>query len=595
MELIRQSVKRQAGRLAVGLVGVILSLAISFATPAVNGFVIDFVLGGDASSLPPFLAKWAEGYTSQQLVSMLWIPALVLLGLSLVNCLFIYVRGINVSKASETIAKDLRDDVYSHLMELPYDYHKHAQTGELVQRCTSDIDTLRRFVGMRLMDLVRTALMILSAFGIICAINWRMAIAASCVVPVIFLVSLKFFSRIKDVFEKVDEAEEALSTMMQENFSGVRVVRAFGQQQSEVEKFAVLNDRHRELNREFSRTDSLFWAFTDTLSFFQLIVSFLYSVHCCLRGDFTVGRVVLFSSYTNMMVWPARQLGRIVADMSKSAISNKRLMEIMNEKAETETGACLTPDIRGDVSFEDVSFSYEDGVKVLDGVTFDVKAGQTVGILGSTGSGKSSLVQLLQRLYRPDSGRITIDGVDVNDIERHHLRKSIGLVLQEPFLYSRSIMDNLRIAAPDATDEEVYEQARIASVHEVIEGFEKGYDTMVGEKGITLSGGQKQRVAIARMLMQKAPIIVFDDSLSAVDTETDARIREALASVRKNTTTFIISHRITTLCEADKVIVLENGRVSDQGTHRELMEREGLYSRIAALQHFGEDAEEVTG
>jgi len=588
--LLRDALKGQGRFFLLGVVGVLCSVLISYMTPIVTSFVIDFVLGGDRSSLPAFLNRLTADMSTEQLVKLLWVPAVFLLALTLLNCVFSYMRGKYVSRGSEGVVRQLRNRIYSHLMDLPYDYHKHVQTGDIVQRCTSDIDMIRRFLSMRLLELLRTVVLISCSFTVIFRIHRSMAFLASMCVPLMFGLSFLFFSKIKKVFVECDEAEGQLSTFMQENFSGMRVVRAFGQQASEISRFRDLNDNYLRLYTNLTKVDSLFWGFSDMLGFIQIQVTFISAILFCLGGAFSVGKVTLFLSYTNMMVWPARQLGRIIADLSKASISLGRLDDIVSQQVEQETGKSLTPEISGDIVFDNVSFAYDDGGEVLTDVSFHVKPGQTVAILGATGSGKSSLVHLLQRLYRPTGGRILMDGTDINDIERHHLRRNIGIVLQEPFLYSRSIMENIRIVKPDATEEEVFSQARIASVHEVIMSFENGYDTMVGERGVTLSGGQKQRVAIARMLMQNAPILVFDDSLSAVDTETDAKIRRALRSRRKGVTTFIISHRITTLCEADFILVLENGRITQQGTHDELLQQEGLYSRIAAIQTMGSDA-----
>lgn len=332
-----------------------------------------------------------------------------------------------------------------------------------------------------------------------------------------------------------------------------------------------------------------YWGCTDGFGYLQIGISLVAGIILALRKEISVGEMLVFSSYTSMLVWPVRQLGRTLADLGKASVSLGRIDEILEVPTEKEPGKALTPEIHGDIEFRHVNFGYEDGQEVLKDITFTAKRGETVAILGSTGSGKSSLVQLLQRLYTCRSGEILIDGVNINDIERHHLRRNIGIVLQEPFLYSRTIMENVRIVNPEAAVEEVFDATRVASVHDVIQSFENGYDTVVGEKGVTLSGGQKQRVAIARMLMQKAPIIVLDDSMSAVDTETDAAIRDALHSRRSSCTTFIISHRITTLCRADKILVLEGGRLVQTGTHEELLKQDGLYKRIADIQNLLED------
>ena len=364
----------------------------------------------------------------------------------------------------------------------------------------------------------------------------------------------------------------------------MRVVRAFGQQKSEIDKFTKLNTTYRTTTYKLIKLLGFYWGLSDSVGYFQIALSLCMGVVSVYQGTFTLGNVALFTTYVAMLTWPVRQLGRILADMGKAAVSLGRLDEILSAPVETEPGKALTPDLSGNIVFDNVCFGYERYNDVLDGVSFTAKPGQTIAILGATGSGKTSLVQLLQRLYPRTSGSITIAGTDVNDIEHGHLRRNIGIVLQEPFLYSRTIMENIRICAPCSTEEDVYHAARTASVHEVIESFELGYNTLVGERGVTLSGGQQQRVAIARTLMQNAPILIFDDSMSAVDSETDAAIRRSLFALNQSGITFLISHRITTLREADNILVLEDGRITQQGTHAQLLQQQGLYRRIAEIQ-----------
>ena len=372
---------------------------------------------------------------------------------------------------------------------------------------------------------------------------------------------------------------------MQENLTGVRVVRAFGQQKDEIEKFDRCSRDFRDKTFHLSKMLAVYWGGSDAMGYLQIAISLMAGIIMAVKGEITLGNMLIFTTYTGMLTWPVRQLGRILADLGKASVSLGRIDEILSAPAEEEPGSALKSEIHGKVEFKHVCFGYDRFDDVLSDISFTANPGETIAILGSTGSGKTSLVQLLQRLYTCTAGEIDIDGVNINDIEHGHLRKNIGIVLQEPFLYSRTIMENIRMIDPRMSEEQVHEAARIACVHDVIEGFENGYDTVVGERGVTLSGGQKQRVAIARMLMQNAPILIFDDSMSAVDTETDASIRAALKHRRESTTTFIISHRITTLCEADKILVLEHGKLVEQGTHEELIAKPGLYRRIARIQN----------
>ena len=605
MKLVKRMMRGSGKYFVIAAFGLLAAVLSGYLIPIVTSFTIDYVLipyaeeGYQAGSnaVPQVIIDWVESLGGREfLLKHLYIMGILLLLATGINAFSTYLRRSYIAYAGETIAKNMRDDLYGHLANVPFDYHKHVSTGDLVQRCTSDVDTVRRFIQNQLLEIIRTVLMVIFASAIMLYIDPKLTLWSVLLMPILFVSSFVYFRAVKSSFTDSDEAEGKLSAAIQENLTGVRVVRAFGQQRREFDSFTEKNKDFRKKNLKVVYLMAYYWSASDCLGYLQIMLSLAVGVYFVIKGRISVGEMLVFSSYTAMLTWPVRQLGRILADLGKASVSLGRIDEIMSAPLETEPGRALTPAITGDIEFRNVSFKYADSTeKVLDGVSFSARSGETIAILGSTGSGKSSLVQLLQRLYTATEGEILVDGVNINDIERHHLRKNIGIVLQEPFLYSRTILDNIKIVEPDAPNEKVYEAAKVAAVHDVVMGFEKGYDTVVGERGVTLSGGQKQRVAIARMLMQNAPIIILDDSMSAVDTETDASIRKALASRRGSCTTFIISHRITTLSTADKILVLEHGRLVEQGTHEELINREGLYRRIANIQNMLEDEMNAEG
>lgn len=596
-KLVALTMRGHKRYLLIGALAMAVAVAASYVIPLVISFTLDFVIGGVETDMPGFIRGWIERQGGREyLINNLYICALALIGLTLINGLATFVRGRSVAMASEGMAKTMKDELYWHLQSVPYDYHKHVSTGDLVQRCTSDVDTVRRFVAIQFLEVVRTIVMVIVACSIMFSLNPTMALISICVLPVLLVSSFVYFRLVRKQFTLSDEAEGRLSATLQENLTGVRVVRAFGQQQHEVEKFTACNRDFRDVTYKLLKMLGIYWGASDAIGYLQIAITLCAGCYfAATTADFTLGQMLVFTTYTSMLTWPVRQLGRVLADMGKATVSMGRLDEILSYPKEKEPGKAIKPDIKGDIEFKNVCFGYDRYDDVLNDISFSVHPGETVAILGSTGSGKTSLVQLLQRLYTCTAGSIEIDGVNINDIEHGHLRRNIGIVLQEPFLYSRTIMENIRIINPDAPEDAVYEAARTASVHNVIHEFENGYDTIVGERGVTLSGGQKQRVAIARMLMQKAPIIIFDDSMSAVDTETDAAIRQALRTRRKDTTTFIISHRVTTLCEADNILVLERGRLVQQGTHEALLKEDGLYRRIAKIQNMQEEMDETGG
>lgn len=584
--LLKRLTRGSIGYLLLGAVFLILAIIMAYIVPIVTSFTIDYVLGDKESNLPEFVMNIINSWGGRDFLrSNLYICAIALVFFTILNGVATYFRRSCIAHASENIAMTTRNELYAHLQNVPYDYHKHVSTGDLVQRCTSDVSTVRRFISMQLLEMIRTIVMVVIAASIMFSINVKMSIFSMLLLPPLFIVSFVYFKGVKKQFTLSDEAEGKMSATLQENLTGVRVVRAFGQQKDEIEKFDRCSADFRDKTFHLNKMLALYWGGSDAMGYCQIAISLFAGIIMAVNGEITLGDMLIFTTYTGMLTWPVRQLGRILADLGKASVSLGRIDEILSAPLEQEPGAQQKPEIHGLVEFKHVCFGYDKFDDVLSDISFTAKPGETIAILGSTGSGKTSLVQLLQRLYTCTAGEIDIDGVNINDIEHGHLRKNIGIVLQEPFLYSRTIMDNIRIIDPRMSNEEVYDAARVACVHDVIESFENGYETIVGERGVTLSGGQKQRVAIARMLMQRAPILIFDDSMSAVDTETDASIRAALKHRRESTTTFIISHRITTLCEADKILVLEHGKLVQQGTHEELIKQSGLYQRIARIQN----------
>jgi ATP-binding cassette subfamily B protein len=569
------------------LIATIMMVIIGFLTPLLLSEIVDSILGSEPFTMPDFLMNPINDLGGRDFLRQnLWIPALALILMNVVNGVFTFIKGRSSAIASENIARKLRNDLYRHLQHLPFAYHVKAQAGELIQRCTSDVDTIRRFLAVQVMEVVNTVLMVVIAMSILLPRSVPITLYSLILVPPLFCFATWFFKMVHKSFEVADEADGVLNAVLQENLSGVRVVRAFGQQEREVEKFDRVNNDLRKKNLRLNELLAIYWGGGDAISMTQTLLTLVVCIIYACNGWITVGTLIVFTSTLGMLLFPIRQLGRTLSDAGKAMVSMKRVQAILHEEAEPDEPNALKPDLHGDIVFDHVSFAYpDDNVPVLRDVSFTIPAGKTAAVLGGTGSGKSTMMYLLQRLYTPTSGKITIGGVDIQQIDRKYLRAHVGLILQEPFLYSKTIRENVGITAPEQEAERIEHAADIASASGFIAKADKGWETVVGERGVTLSGGQKQRIAIARTLLKDNNILIFDDSLSAVDTETDAQIRAALRHEQKDVTTLIISHRVTTLSQADLILVLENGQITQQGTHAELCSQPGLYQRINSIQN----------
>ena len=556
--------------------------------PQIVRITLDNILGSaPVDTLPAFavrlIARLGGAPVLRQHIGWL---ALMLVAVAAVKALSQYAYEVSKTAASETLVKTMRDSLFSHIQRLPYAWHMKHRTGDIIQRCTSDIDTLKDFLAEQMTNLIRIVILLVLSLVFMLGMNVRLTLIAMLPVPVIVVYSLYFHQKIGEAFLACDENEGLLSAMAQENLTGVRVVRAFGREKDERDRFEKQNSYYTELWMKLARPLATFWSVGDVLSGTQILLTVVFGALYCIRGDMGAGAYIAFLSYCAMMTWPVRMLGRMISEMSKAGVSLERIRYIMQSPEERDAGAGLTPDLRGDIVFDHVSFSYDGGGEVLHDLSFTVPAGTTLGILGGTGSGKSTLMLLLDRLYELPEGQgdIRIGGVSLRDIRIDYLRRNIGMVLQEPFLFSRTIAENIAIHDESLGLERIREAARAACLDETVMGFARGYDTFVGERGLTLSGGQKQRTAIARTLSQDVPILVFDDSLSAVDTETDAKIRAALEARFGTATVILISHRITTLSKADNILVLDHGRILEQGSHEELRRAGGLYRQICEIQ-----------
>ncbi len=562
-----------------------LSVGFSLMVPVIIQVLVDTFIGqiDPEHFLVASMVQRMGG--TEWLRSNLWVGGVMIIIVTIIYGVLMFFANRLSAEASENIAKNMRDNLYNHIQHLDYDTHKNSDSGDLIQRATSDIDTVRRFLAVQFMEVGRAIFMVSIALYVMIQLSWKMTLAAMALTPVIFIFAFVFFLKAQTAFRLSDEAEAEMSTVIQENLSGTRVVRAFSREKYEIDKFKKKNREYTDKTYTLIKYLAYYWSISDFVAFTSIGLVLVSGVYFANLGEITLGGIIVFVQYEYRLLWPIRQMGRILSDLGKAMVAADRIQEIMDKPIEKVSEEEKCPPITGQIVFDNVSFSYPDDLnrKVLNQVSFQVERGQTIGVIGRTGSGKSSLIHLLGRLYDPTEGTILMDGVPIQSIQKKWLRQHIGIVLQEPFLYSKTIRDNINFSN-NSSEKAIYEAAKTASIHDVIKSFDQGYDTLVGEKGVTLSGGQKQRLAIARTLINDYPILAFDDSLSAVDTETDIAIRKALSERRQGITSFIISHRVASVYESDWIMVIEDGKVVESGTHDELMEKKGYYHKIWDMQ-----------
>jgi ATP-binding cassette subfamily B protein len=563
--------------------GATLALAISASAKTATFLLLRYFV--DSILSPELAGQGVAGGLTRALL----LVALGFVGLAAFEGGFAFLSGRLAAFTAEGVTRRLRNFLFDHIQRLTFSYHGTTSTGDLIERCTSDVDALRRFFNEQAIGVGRIILLFVINFLALLSLNTKLAWFSIIVIPVILVVSVWFFKKVTKRYEEYQEQEAVLSTTLQENLTGVRVVKAFARQDYEKGKFEGDNWEKFQRGRRLLQMHSLFWPLSDIACGLQMLGGFVFAATLAINGQITVGTYLAYAGLVVWLIWPMRNLGRLIVQTSTGLVSYSRLMEIVKQEREPLTDGKIRPagSVRGELVFENVSFAYEDSpdMPVLEEISFRCEPGQAIALLGSTGSGKTSLVNLLPRFYDYTDGSLKLDGVELKNYPREYLRGQIGIVEQEPFLFSRSIRENITYGVGrQVPQDEIEAAAKAAAVHEVILSFPDGYNTLVGEKGVTLSGGQKQRVAVARTLLKNPRILILDDSTSSVDTETEAEIREALNRLMQNRTTFIIAHRIQSVMNADLILVLDKGRIVQQGTHDELLSQDGMYRQIFEIQ-----------
>lgn len=580
------------GRYGLALASLLVAAGLLYLIPLVPQAVIDVVLSSSslpASDMSISIVGWMGG--PEVVAANLWIPLLVIAVIALLAGMATYGRQRWSAFAAQNTAKRIRDRVQDRVQRMDLTAFDGLDRGDLLQRCTSDVDTAQTFLSMQVVEVGRAFVMLLVAIPVMFLLDWRMGVAATWLLPAIVIFSFVYFKRVRSLFKEKDEAEGRLTSVVNDNLVGIRVVRAFNRQRYENDRFRPYNDEHRKLDAKLYYVFASFWSLSDLMCFAQQASVVMVGAWLLATGVIPVGEFYFFLAAVGMYLWPVRMAGRIVAEFGKATVALDRIQEILALPIETDapdsSGAGRLAESeggRGRIAFRDVSFAYSPETPVVENVDLEIESGETIAIVGPSGCGKTTLIQLLLRFYDPDSGAITLDGRDVRSMSRAALRTSVATVLQQPFLFSRSIRENILLADPAADPARVELATGEACVHDAIMRFDAGYDTMVGERGVTLSGGQRQRIAIAQALLQDPTVLVLDDALSAVDTGTERSILAAIRARRGRHTTIVIAHRLSTLQEADRIVVMESGRVAMIGTHQELRSRPGLYRRLWDIQ-----------
>ena len=548
----------------------------------------DSYKGGTGMITTLFNSMLPELRTDNLHIILIWL-GLIFLFISLLRGVFTFSSSAISASSTEKAIKKLRDRLFSHLQALPLAYHSKTPTGELIQRCTGDVETVRKFASIQVVDVLRLLTIFIAAFIMMYGINIIYSLIAVALVPVIAVGSVIFFKKESEIWTKHEKEQDKLSIIVQENLSGIRVVKAFAKEKYEIEKFTNQNETKRQWGIKLLKLHAFFWPFSDFLVYTQMSISVFAGAYFALNGVITVGELTAFYSYAMLVTWPLRRVGQVVAEMGMTTVAIKRIFSILDFQAEDRTGINENGygKLKGEIEFRNISFRYPDGNEkhVLNDISFKIKPGEKIALLGPSGSGKSTIISLLMRFFEPDEGEILLDGKSLKLYSKELLRNRIGVVLQKPFLFSRTLKENIAYGNPSSHIDEVIDAAKAAKIHDVItEIFPQSYETVVGEKGVTLSGGQKQRVSIARTLLTDPDIFVLDDSTSAVDTETEFEIQKALAEIMKNKTSFVIAHRITSIQSCDRIIVLDKGKVIEQGTQKDLLSIDGFFKKIYNLQ-----------
>ncbi len=589
LKILYQFIGDQKLRIFLATASLMASLVILLYIPQVIQFTIDNVLDDKPLDLAQPIISLIQYIGGQSvLYHYLWACGSLIVIMTIFVGLFGFLSNRWTALAGESIAKNMRDRLYDHLHHLPCEFHDKNKTGDLIQRCTTDVETIRIFVSSQFVQLLHSIIMLCIVIPIMISISWWMLLAGTAFLPLIIAFSLIFFFKVKNSFKAMEQSDGALTSVLQENLTGIRIVRAFARQNYEQDKFAKTNADYREKGMHLYYLMAWFWGASDLLIFIQLGTVLIGGAYLVKFDIITIGALVASTIYVSMFIYRVREMGRILVDLGRSLVSLERVEMILDSPIETDPDDIITdlPDhLIGKIEFHNVTFSHTTDLPVLDDISFDVMPGQTLAILGASGSGKSTIVNLMLRFYDYNSGSITFDDYELKRLPRKFTRSQIGVVMQEPFLYSKSLRENINIGVHDLHEDYLIEATSTACIHDAITTFDQGYDTIVGERGVTLSGGQRQRIALARAILQQHPILILDDAFSAVDTRTEKMILNALRQRHGNQTTIVIAHRLSTLMHADKIIVVDDKHITQIGTHEQLIQTPGLYRRLWELQN----------
>ena len=575
----------QRTRYSFALVAMGLTSVFAIAAPLVGMYALDVVVYRDFSLGTNVLVSLTRELSgSDSFAWYLWLSAAAGVVLTLLAGVFSFLKSRWAAIASEALAQRLRDELFGHLHRLPADFFDAADSGDLVQRCTSDVETIRVFLQAHVVEIGRAVLLLFAMLPILFWRDYRLAWLSICLMPLLGVGAFVFFSRIKTLFEITDASEGVLTAVLKENLTGIRVVRAFARHDFERDRFGERNRAFRDNYYRLNKVMAIYWCASDFIATCQIGIVLIAGGVFLVEGSLTVGELFVFISQVSMVIWPIRHLGRVLTDSGKAIVALGRVDHILKSPEESLEPTPATGRGRGAITVRNLDFSYPNGQDILRNMSLSVAPGETVALVGPPGCGKTTFIRVLLRFYPYQKGQVEIDDLEINETDRDWIRAQIGVVLQDPFLYAQTIDSNLRVGRPAAPYEDLLQAAQDASLHESISNFPNGYDTMVGERGVTLSGGQRQRVALARALLKDPPILVLDDSLSAVDTDTEHRILTALEQRRGRRTTLIVAHRLTTVRNADRILVMDDGCIVQQGSHQQLAEEQGPYRRLCEIQ-----------